>query len=470
MKLLNFLFVLIVLSYGIHAQVDPLKYHPLPGPLPLTNGIIDGVVGSDKNDAVVSQTKMEYSHVRHADYTWAKRVFSQIEPREKINHPIFFPYDYFIDDSKDKLWAPPKSIKDMNDPNWYRNDKNLSLWTIILENIMLGYLTVYNPEPDRSMILDPGNMLVEDGYSFKYPIVPSAGSKNYFTDQKYRENINKVISSGSKSKPPLREFSYEKPDINGDIDPSFKYYWKGPAGETWAQWKKRLLTQGDIRSKTPKDAYIGDGTLPYKFSEIMAGKDNGFQDTLEFFNSWTDAEPEDYLRKPPLRKYISSACITAYNIKEDWYFDKNRSKLERRIIAIAPVGRYNADPELNKEGYLDRYLSFVFVNNNGALVNSEGNAIDMKTAKIVEKEIFWLYFDELRNVLIKYYVYNDKSDAQFDSFDDLFIQRRFSSTAYKTSDKFDREIEDYKFGVDRLYEAERIKEEIRKWEQDVWNY
>ena len=144
--------------------------------------------------------------------------------------------------------------------------------------------------------------------------------------------------------------------------------------------------------------------------------------------------------------------------------------MERRIIAIAPVGRYNADPELNKDGYLDRLQNFVFVNNNGALVNSESIPIDMKTAKIVEKEIFWLYFDELRNVLIKYYVYNDKSDAQFDSFDDLFIQRRFSSTAYKTSDKFDREIEDYKFGVDRLYEAERIKEEIRKWEQDIWNY
>jgi hypothetical protein len=335
---------------------------------------------------------------------------------------------------------------------------------------MLGYLTVYNPEPDRSMILDPGNMLVEDGYSFKYPIVPSAGSKNYFTDQKYRENINKVISSGSKSKAFLREFEYLQPDINGDIDGQMKYYWKGPAGETWAQWKNRLLTQGDIRAKTPKDAYIGDGTLPFKFSEIMLGKDNGFQDTLEFFNSWTDAEPENILKKPPLRKYISSSCITAYNIKEDWYFDKNRSKLERRIIAIAPVGRYNFDPEFNRDGYLDRYLSFVFVNNNGALVNSLNEPVDMKTAKIVEKEIFWLYFDELRNVLIKYYVYNDKSDAQFDSFDDLFIQRRFSSTAYKTTDKFDREIEDYKFGVDRLYEAERIKEEIRKWEQDVWNY
>jgi hypothetical protein len=38
------------------------------------------------------------------------------------------------------------------------------------------------------------------------------------------------------------------------------------------------------------------------------------------------------------------------------------------------------------------------------------------------------------------------------------------------SDKFDREIEDYKHGVDALYEAERIKDDIRKWEIDVWNY
>ncbi|HBW85546.1 MAG TPA: gliding motility protein GldN, partial [Crocinitomicaceae bacterium] len=41
---------------------------------------------------------------------------------------------------------------------------------------------------------------------------------------------------------------------------------------------------------------------------------------------------------------------------------------------------------------------------------------------------------------------------------------------YRVSDKFDREIEDYKFGVDALYEAERIKEQIREWEINVWNY
>ena len=72
--------------------------------------------------------------------------------------------------------------------------------------------------------------------------------------------------------------------------------------------------------------------------------------------------------------------------------------------------------------------------------------------------------------MVQYYVYNDKSDAQWMSFDDLFWKRQFNAQIYKTSDKFDREIEDYKYGVDALYEAERIKDEVRKWEIDVWNY
>ena len=31
-------------------------------------------------------------------------------------------------------------------------------------------------------------------------------------------------------------------------------------------------------------------------------------------------------------------------------------------------------------------------------------------------------------------------------------------------------IEEYKYGVDALYEAERIKNEIRNWEMDLWEY
>ena len=87
-----------------------------------------------------------------------------------------------------------------------------------------------------------------------------------------------------------------------------------------------------------------------------------------------------------------------------------------------------------------------------------------------EREMFWLYFDELRNVIVNYYVYNDQNDAQWMSLDDLFWKRKFSSTIYRVSDKFDREIEDYKFGVDALYEAEKAKESIRDWEHNLWHF
>jgi hypothetical protein len=35
---------------------------------------------------------------------------------------------------------------------------------------------------------------------------------------------------------------------------------------------------------------------------------------------------------------------------------------------------------------------------------------------------------------------------------------------------FDRQIESYRTGVDALMEAEKIKEEIRLFEHDVWNF
>jgi hypothetical protein len=120
---------------------------------------------------------------------------------------------------------------------------------------------------------------------------------------------------------------------------------------------------------------------------------------------------------------------------------------------------------------INRFSSFVAVNRQGRLQDfSDGTFQADFSGQFVEKELFWLYFPELRDVMINYYVYNDQSDSQWMSFDDLFWKRRFTSTIYKVSDKFDREIEDYKKGVDALYRAEKIKDEIRTWEIDVWNY
>jgi gliding motility associated protien GldN len=134
--------------------------------------------------------------------------------------------------------------------------------------------------------------------------------------------------------------------------------------------------------------------------------------------------------------WILSKDVVQYRLKEDWFFDKERSVLDVRIIAIAPVV-YSMDDEKEITGM---------------------------------RELFWLYFPHCRFVLNNYFVFNTKNDAQWMSFDDLFWKRKFSCTIYKENNVFDRKIESYKTGVDALFEAERIKEDIRTIEHDVWSF
>jgi gliding motility associated protien GldN len=131
---------------------------------------------------------------------------------------------------------------------------------------------------------------------------------------------------------------------------------------------------------------------------------------------------------------VMAQHIAAYRIKEDWFFDKERSVMDVRIMGISPVIY-----EGLKEG--GKY-----------------------------QELFWLYFPQCRPILNLYYVYNDKNDAQWQSFDDFFWKRRFSSVIYKESNVYEREIEEFRIGVDALLESDRITEEMRNFEHDVWHF
>jgi gliding motility associated protien GldN len=139
-------------------------------------------------------------------------------------------------------------------------------------------------------------------------------------------------------------------------------------------------------------------------------------------------------------KWYNTQDVVQYRIKEDWFFDKERSVLDVRIIAIAPVIQETT-------------------------IDANGNKSFGRM-----RELFWLYFPHCRFVFNNYFVYNDQNDAQWMSFDDLFWKRRFNSTIYKESNTFDRNIESYRMGVDALMEAEKIKEEIRVIEHDVWSF
>lgn len=136
--------------------------------------------------------------------------------------------------------------------------------------------------------------------------------------------------------------------------------------------------------------------------------------------------------------WYTSKDVVQYRIKEDWFFDKERSVLDVRIIGLAPVV-YRIDP--------------ITKGVNGA------------------EELFWLYFPtDCRYVFNNYFLYNDKNDSQWMSFDDFFWKRRFSSFIHKESNVYDRDIRTYEVGVDALMESKRITEEIRLIEHDVWNF
>ncbi len=133
---------------------------------------------------------------------------------------------------------------------------------------------------------------------------------------------------------------------------------------------------------------------------------------------------------------ISWKEVTQLLVKEDWFFDKQRSVLEVRIIGICPV-------------------MFVY----------QG---DQK----FPKQIFWIYFPEARGILANTDVFNNFNDAQRISFDDLFWKRNFDSYIIKESNVWDnRRISDYTFiGVQTLLESERIKRELFNFEHDLWEY
>jgi gliding motility associated protien GldN len=139
-------------------------------------------------------------------------------------------------------------------------------------------------------------------------------------------------------------------------------------------------------------------------------------------------------------RFLTSRDVTAYHIKGYWYFDKRQGELKYRLIAICPVAKEARD-----------------------VGNDDAIAI----------ELFWIYFPAAREVLNKTYAFNDKNSAMPISFDRLLNSRRFNAVIYQEENVYgDREIDKYMKDNSQmqLLEAERVKDKIRDFEQDMWNY
>jgi gliding motility associated protien GldN len=133
---------------------------------------------------------------------------------------------------------------------------------------------------------------------------------------------------------------------------------------------------------------------------------------------------------------LSSADIKMYKLKEDWIFDKQRSSMDIRIIGIAPM-----QEKRGEDGEVRGYAP-----------------------------LFWLYYPECRYVFANWDAFNRDNDAERRSFEDIFWKRQFSSYITKWSNVYDRQVNDYKTGLDALLEGEEIKQALFEFEHDLWNF
>jgi gliding motility associated protien GldN len=136
------------------------------------------------------------------------------------------------------------------------------------------------------------------------------------------------------------------------------------------------------------------------------------------------------------KEYIPWNTITRFRIKEEVFFDKQRSSMETRILGIAPM-----KPNKNEDGEIEGYT-----------------------------EAFWIYFPEARFIFAEAEVYNVHNDAVRMTYEELFWKRKFASRIIKVSNVFDRGISDYKTPLDALLEAEKLEEEIFNREHDIWSF
>lgn len=137
---------------------------------------------------------------------------------------------------------------------------------------------------------------------------------------------------------------------------------------------------------------------------------------------------------------LSAYDVSDYKIKGFWYFDKRQSELKYRLLAICPIATEARD-------------------------KSKGNTDTI--------DLFWVYFPAIRDVLHEAKAFNDKNSAMPITFDHLLNSRRFSGVIYKEENVYgDRTIQDYMKDNSQLQllESERVKEKIRNFEQDMWNY
>lgn len=137
---------------------------------------------------------------------------------------------------------------------------------------------------------------------------------------------------------------------------------------------------------------------------------------------------------------IRSEEIKQFMIKEEWYFDKQASSMNVRVIGICPIREYFRDDDMAQEN-------------------------------VQRQQVFWIYYPEARDLLAGNETFDAQNTARNSSFDDIILKRKFNSYIVKEENIYNnRDIIQYMAGKNAMLESKKIENEIFNYEQNLWEY
>ena len=219
-------------------------------------------------------------------------------------------------------------------------------------------------------------------------------------------------------------------------------------------WEKRIWRNIDFREKInlaftwPVDPFV-----QIVYDAVVSGELKAYSPLYDDFSEGTELpleqiiikfnrtdttwilDEETYEEKPVIIKTeFDYQTVQKIQIKEDWVFDEETSTMVVRIIGLTMI-RDRIDPTT------------------GETLGSE--------------PMFWIYYPDLRGIIIRHEVFNEKNSARYLTFEDIFEMRLFSSYIVKEDNVYDRFIENYTSGIDQVLESERIKQQIFDFEHNL---